>query len=132
MTQATSVPARAVGWRRRAALGLGVAVVALLVWAMLRLAGASDGAAMFVAAVLSGATASLASQPVTPAAAPLPVEPDLPAETLKRLRHDLRGILSPALMTADRLLMTTGDPLAKRAAETMVDTIERAEKRLAG
>ncbi len=49
---------------------------------------------------------------------------------LSRLRHDLRGILSPALLLADRLL-TSQDPLAKRTAETMILTIERAEKALA-
>ncbi len=119
------------GWRRRAALGLGVAIVAILVWSVLFLAGAPGSFAMLVASLLSGLAATLASQPVTPSP-PASVEPALPAESLRRLRHDLRGILSPALMTADRLLMTTQDPVAKRAAETMVETIERAEKRLAG
>ena len=51
-------------------------------------------------------------------------------QALSRLRHDLRGILSPALLLADRLL-TSQDPLAKRTAETMILTIERAEKALA-
>ena len=51
-------------------------------------------------------------------------------QALSRLRHDLRGILSPALLLADRLL-TSQDPLAKRVAETMIITIERAEKALA-
>ncbi len=46
-----------------------------------------------------------------------------------QLRHDLRGILSPALLTADRL-SNSQDPLARRAAETMIATIERAEIRL--
>ncbi len=124
----TARPGRA--WRRRGALGLGVAVVGLLVWSILSLSGADEGIAAFAAAAVSGLTASLASRPVTPVSAPS-VEP-IETETLKRLRHDLRGILSPALMTADRLLMTTQDPIAKRAAQTMVETIERAEKRLAG
>ena len=47
-----------------------------------------------------------------------------------RLRHDLRGILSPALLLADRL-QASSDPLAKRAADAMIGTIERAEKALA-
>ncbi len=45
------------------------------------------------------------------------------------MRHDLRGILSPALLTADRLT-TSQDPVARRAGETMVATIDRAEARL--
>ena len=131
MSQAMSVPASPAGWRRRALLGLGVAVVTILVWSVLRLSGAPASVAILMAAVMSGVAASLASQPVTPdpkAAADEALAP----ETLRRLRHDLRGILSPALMTADRLLMTTTDPGIKRAAEMMVETVERAEKRLAG
>ena len=46
-----------------------------------------------------------------------------------QMRHDLRGILSPALLTADRLT-TSQDPTARRAGETMVATIDRAEERL--
>ncbi len=46
------------------------------------------------------------------------------------LRHDLRGILSPALLTADRLLGSE-DRLVKRAGEAMVRAVERAEARLA-
>ncbi len=45
------------------------------------------------------------------------------------LRHDLRGILSPALLTADRLLGSE-DKATRRAAEIMVQTVERAELRL--
>lgn len=45
------------------------------------------------------------------------------------LRHDLRGILSPALLMADRLLGSE-DKVARRAAEIMVQTVERAEQRL--
>ncbi len=46
-----------------------------------------------------------------------------------QMRHDLRGILSPALLTADRLSMSQ-DPVARRAGETMVATVDRAEERL--
>ena len=49
---------------------------------------------------------------------------------LSHLRHDLRGILSPALLLADRLSMSE-DPMAKRTAEAMIRTIERAEQALA-
>ncbi len=46
------------------------------------------------------------------------------------LRHDLRGILSPALLTAERLLGYE-DPIIRRAGEIMVKTVERASARLA-
>lgn len=46
-------------------------------------------------------------------------------QALSRLRHDLRGILSPALLLADRLSMSE-DPLARRTAEAMILTVERA------
>lgn len=48
---------------------------------------------------------------------------------VSQLRHDLRGILSPAMLTADRLT-TSADPVVRRAGETMVATVERAEQRL--
>ncbi|WP_419729393.1 hypothetical protein [Lichenicola sp.] len=46
-----------------------------------------------------------------------------------RLRHDLRGILSPAMLMADRLAMSE-DPISRRAGESMIATIERADARL--
>jgi|GEM_PF-2326818 len=49
---------------------------------------------------------------------------------LASLRHDLRGILSPALLIADRLITNT-DPSIKRAGEVMIRTVERASERLA-
>ena len=49
---------------------------------------------------------------------------------IARLRHDLRGILSPALLLADRLTMSQ-DPNAIRTAEAIIQTIERAEAALA-
>lgn len=49
---------------------------------------------------------------------------------LVRLRHDLRGILSPALLLADQL-SSSGEPMARRTAEAMIRTIERAEEALA-
>jgi hypothetical protein len=41
------------------------------------------------------------------------------------LRHDLRGILSPALMVTDRLL-NNPDPAVQRAGQAVVRTVERA------
>ena len=49
----------------------------------------------------------------------------------RRLRHDLRGVLSPALLTADRLL-TNEDPKVKRAGTMMVQAVERATALIAG
>jgi type II secretory pathway component PulJ len=46
------------------------------------------------------------------------------------LRHDLNGILSPALLSADRLL-DSQDPVARRAGEVMVRTVERTTARMA-
>lgn len=45
------------------------------------------------------------------------------------LRHDLRGMLAPALIVVDRLLAHS-DPKVVRAGETVVKAIERAEQRL--
>lgn len=41
------------------------------------------------------------------------------------LRHDLRGVLSPALMMSDRLLRHQ-DPTVQRAGQAVVRSVERA------
>ncbi len=46
------------------------------------------------------------------------------------LRHDVRGILSPALLVADGLL-NHAEPKVKRAGDVIVRTVERASERLA-
>jgi hypothetical protein len=46
------------------------------------------------------------------------------------LRHDLRGILSPALLTADRLA-NSQDPASRKAADIVIRSVERATQRLA-
>ena len=43
----------------------------------------------------------------------------------RQLRHDIRGALSPALLTADRLL-TSGEPGVKRSGEIVVRSVEKA------
>ena len=45
------------------------------------------------------------------------------------LRHDVRGMLSPALLVADRLLAHS-DPKIVRAGETIVKAVNRAIERL--
>lgn len=44
---------------------------------------------------------------------------------LDRLRHDLRGALSPALLSADRLL-ASDDPATRHTGEIVVRAVERA------
>ena len=51
-------------------------------------------------------------------------------EAQRRLRHDVRGALSPALLTADRLL-ANADPAVQRAGDIMVRAIEKAAAFLA-
>ncbi len=49
--------------------------------------------------------------------------------TTSVLRHDLRGILAPALLVVDRLLAHS-DPKVAKAGETVLKAITRAEERL--
>ena len=49
--------------------------------------------------------------------------------TMSTLRHDLRGMLAPALLVADRLL-AHADPKVVRAGEIVVKSVQRAEARL--
>ena len=44
---------------------------------------------------------------------------------MAKINHDLRGILSPALLTAERLQMHA-DPAVKRAGDVLTRTVERA------
>lgn len=53
-----------------------------------------------------------------------PAAPD-PAEEARRLRHDLRNALAPALLCAD-LLRDSADPSVARNAATIVAALERA------
>jgi len=49
---------------------------------------------------------------------------------LSILRHDLHGILSPALLSADRLT-SSPDPAIRKTGEIVIRTVERATARLA-
>ncbi len=49
--------------------------------------------------------------------------------TTSTLRHDLRGMLAPALLVVDRLLAHS-DPKVVKAGETVVKAIKRVEERL--
>lgn len=128
--------------------GFATGLVVLATEAVFRLAGCGFWIAAIAATVLGGAAAAaLASGaevrvsgapapgmpasrgPVAaPGAAPMPAGSD--DARWRSLRHDLRGILSPAMLIADRLLLSTEDALAKKSAEAMIDAIERAARRL--
>ena len=45
------------------------------------------------------------------------------------LRHDVRNMLSPALLVADRLIAHS-DPAVSRAGQTVLKSIKRVEDRL--
>jgi len=49
--------------------------------------------------------------------------------TMSVLRHDLRGMLTPALLVVD-LLLAHPDPKVVKAGETVVKAVMRAEERL--
>jgi len=46
-------------------------------------------------------------------------------ERHRQLRHDLRGVLSPALLVSERLLINP-DPKVQRVGTLMVQTVEKA------
>ena len=132
-------------------LGIGSAILLVSAW----LFAAERGVASVAAGMafgwmvrhltpMSGRAASVVhSSAIEPgpiasrAIEPEPVETDFAAERLRQLeartaslRHDLRGILSPALLIGERLL-TNEDPAIHRAGEIMVKTVERASARMA-
>ncbi len=45
--------------------------------------------------------------------------------TLRKLSHDLRGILSPAMMVAERL-QNSADPATSRAGTIILESLDRA------
>ena len=124
----------------RVILGLGVACVTALVFGLVFAAGLGTALAIAAGALVGGATAAVAAVPSSgrhadethAGSARETVTTSLEsADVLSRLRHDLRGVLSPALLTADRLLASSDDPTVRRAAETMIETVERATALLA-
>ena len=94
------------------------------------------GVPFIVAAIALAICAGVVVYAAQPHAAP--AMPDSPPEppalqsrvdellSLNRaLRHDLRGVLSPALMMSDRLL-SHADPAIRRAGEAVVKSVDRA------
>ena len=101
-----------------ACLLLALPLPGVLIWLVI---GAGQWLALAVALLLLRPPATVAPAPPAPLAAAKPDQ----AESLRRLRHDVRGALSPALLTADRLL-THADPAVQRAGDIMVRAVERA------
>ena len=104
-----------------ALLGLGVPY---LVGAVA--SGLASGLAMY------GALAAQRTALVVPSVEELVLRQELEAYRthVAALRHDLRGVLSPALMMSDRLLKH-GEPGVQRAGQAVVRSIERATALLA-
>ncbi len=114
--------------RQAVILGFGAAVLLVSSW----LIAAETGVAIAGASMGFGWLVRFLSAPRDDDAPADPVAERLRLLEAKTssLRHDLRGILSPALLTAERLLGHE-DPVIKRAGEMMVKTVERASERLA-
>lgn len=78
-------------------------------------------------------TPTLPSQPSDTQAQPAPVADTAPApiaaDADPKLRHDIRNILSPAMLAAEQLGTST-DPLVLRAVRTIDESLDRALLRL--
>jgi hypothetical protein len=115
--------------RRRAIfLLLGAIVMVAAAWAVAPMAGP----AIAILAGLYGWLAGWFLRPARPVAVELPPEPASVAEernSIAVLRHDVRGILSPALLVTDRLLVHD-DPSVQRAGEVIARTVQRITDRL--
>lgn len=61
--------------------------------------------------------------------APKPATESATAEISPKLRHDLRGIISPAVLCADQLSMHQ-DELVRNRAEQILEALDRATDRL--
>ena len=120
-----SVLARAA--RRHALpLGLGLLLVLAAAWEL----DSSIGPVIALFAFLAGwLTCWVVLRDVRPQRAAPPQPAIYPPDQMSRLRHDLRGILSPAMLIADRLIAHE-DATVKRAGAIVASTVERAAARL--
>lgn len=115
-------------------LGLASAILLVGAWVTAAPAGPlialAGGALGWMYARTSSPTSFGPAVAEPPAQAAQAAAPE-PADTsMSVLRHDLRGILSPAMLIADRL-MAHADPSVQRAGEVIGRTVERATARLA-
>ena len=88
---------------------------------------AALGPSAIAGAVMFAATRSLQAPPKvnTQAVEALRCQVGQLETAASALRHDLRGVLSPALMVADRLV-SNPDPAVRRAGDAVVRSVDRA------
>ncbi|MBS0988873.1 hypothetical protein JK182_09390 [Acetobacter okinawensis] len=99
------------------------------------LLGMGIGASHPLTALLIGLGAASAAWVCThntpqPATVALPASPTAPAaDSDQKLRHDIRGIVSPAMLAAEQLSLHN-DPAIEKAAATINDSLDRLTARL--
>lgn len=99
------------------------------------LLGMGIGASHLLTALLIGLGAASAAWVCTlntpqPATAAPPASPTAPAaDSDQKLRHDIRGIVSPAMLAAEQLSLHK-DPVIEKAAATINDSLDRLTARL--
>ncbi len=108
----------AMGWGGVACAGMGFGLGAASVWLTIQWRLGSPGRAGQTTDVTVG-------QPAPPAVD----RREAPEKTASALRHDLRGILSPIVLVADRL-QGNADPAIQRAAQVLLQSVDRAIARL--
>jgi hypothetical protein len=100
--------------------------------------GLRDGLLALLMSVVCAAALAAYARPAAPGAPAAPAAPAPPPAAaaeddtklyVRRLRHDLRGALSPAMLTADRLL-SHPDATARRYGEVICQSVERAAQLL--
>jgi hypothetical protein len=112
--------------RRRAFyLGLGAVVMLVASWAV----AAQAGVPIAILAGLFGWLACWLMRPDAKEVGSPPVDVASEPDAIAVLRHDVRGILSPALMVADRLVAHE-DPVVARAGDVIARTVQRVTDRL--
>lgn len=75
--------------------------------------------------IATGALLTLSTSPAQKAPPPQPAQ----SEITPQLRHDLRGILSPAVLCADQLTLSADEKTRTRATQ-ILDALDRATERL--
>lgn len=88
---------------------------------------AALGPIMCAAALGAWLGIKLQSHTAAPAPAATPQAPAPAADS--KLRHDIRGIVSPAMLAAEQL-DTSADPAVQKAAKTINDSLDRLTARL--
>ncbi|MGD7069121.1 hypothetical protein [Acetobacter sp. AAB5] len=82
-----------------------------------------------ICAAALGAWLGIKLQPHTAAPTPAAAPPAPAPTTDSKLRHDIRGIVSPAMLAAEQL-DTYSDPAVQKAAKTINDSLDRLTARL--